>query len=114
MKKIKVMIESNKGFTLIEMMIVLVIISILLLIVVPNLTKNQEVASQKGCEATIALINTQIVAYQIENNHLPASLSELEGVYLQNTDCPDGTKLKLDGDKAVIDEVVDEVINNES
>lgn len=70
----------------------------------PNLTKNQEVASQKGCEATIALVNTQIIAYQIENNHLPVSLSELEGVYIQNADCPDGTKLRLDGDKAVIDD----------
>ncbi|PYZ95311.1 competence protein ComG [Salipaludibacillus keqinensis] len=94
MKKI---IRSSKGFTLIEMMIVLVIISILLLIVVPNLTKNQELASDKGCEATIELIKTQVVAYQIEHNKLPSSISELEGDYVQSTTCPDGSKLILAG-----------------
>ncbi|WP_416149525.1 competence type IV pilus major pilin ComGC [Salipaludibacillus sp. HK11] len=82
------------------MMIVLVIISILLLIVVPNLTKNQELASNKGCEATIELIKTQVIAYQVEQNELPSSLSKLvSDGYVQSTKCPDGSELILEGDK---------------
>ncbi|WP_280768422.1 competence type IV pilus major pilin ComGC [Salipaludibacillus daqingensis] len=99
MNKLITFIRSKKGFTLIEMMIVLVIISILLLIVVPNLTKNQQLASDKGCEATMELISTQIIAYQVEMNKLPTSITELEGSYVKKAECPDGTKLKLVGDK---------------
>lgn len=101
---LKQMLKNQGGFTLIEMMIVLVIISILLLIVVPNMTKNQEIANEKGCEATIELIKSQVIAYQIEENKLPASIEELVPDYVTTTTCPDGTKLELSGDDVVISE----------
>lgn len=41
--------RNEKGFTLIEMMIVLFVISILLLITIPNVTKNQSSITEKGC-----------------------------------------------------------------
>ena len=50
-------LKLQKGFTLIEMLIVLMIISILLLIAVPNMSKNTKVANEKGCDATIDLFN---------------------------------------------------------
>ena len=46
----------ERGFTMIEMMIVLLIITVLLLIAVPNMVKNNHVAQSKGCEATIQLL----------------------------------------------------------
>ena len=36
-------VKNDKGFTLIEMMIVLLIISILILIAIPNVTKHSKV-----------------------------------------------------------------------
>ncbi|WP_257821236.1 competence type IV pilus major pilin ComGC [Salipaludibacillus agaradhaerens] len=99
MKNVKSVLKSEGGFTLIEMMIVLVIISVLLLIVVPNLSKNQTVASDKGCEATIELIKTQVVAYQVENQKMPKSIDELKNGYVERTTCPDGTELTLVGDQ---------------
>ncbi|UTR14455.1 prepilin-type N-terminal cleavage/methylation domain-containing protein [Salipaludibacillus sp. LMS25] len=99
MKTVKSILKTEKGFTLIEMMIVLVIISVLLLIVVPNLSKNQIVASDKGCEATIELIKTQVVAYQVEHQKMPKSLDNLKNGYVERTTCPDGTELKLVGDQ---------------
>lgn len=102
MRKICKLLKGNQGFTLLEMMIVLVIISILLLIVIPNLTRNQELASDKGCEATIELLKTQVLAYEIEHNERPASLSELQTKnYVNSTTCPDGTNLELVGDEIV-------------
>ncbi|SER49980.1 competence type IV pilus major pilin ComGC [Salipaludibacillus aurantiacus] len=101
MNKFKKLLKGKSGFTLIEMMIVLVIISILLLIVVPNLTKNQEVASDKGCEATIEMIKTQVIAYQVEHNKLPATIDDLKGEYVESTVCPDGSELRLSGDKVL-------------
>jgi len=47
------MIKNQKGFTLIEMMIVLLVISVLLVITVPNVTKNNSSINEKGCEAFV-------------------------------------------------------------
>ena len=88
--------RCEKGFTLIEMMIVLVIISILLLIAVPNLAKNQNMASQKGCEATKDLIITQYYAYEIENGESPDDLEVLKTHgYIDKLTCPNGDEVNL-------------------
>lgn len=82
---------NNRGFTLIEMMVVLMIISTLLAVTVPNITKNNSVVKDKGCEAFVKLVETQIQAYEIENNQTPASLQELlDNNYLETTTCPGG------------------------
>ncbi|MFF2854521.1 prepilin-type N-terminal cleavage/methylation domain-containing protein, partial [Peribacillus sp. NPDC058002] len=39
---------NERGFTLIEMLIVLLVISILLIITIPNITKNQSTIQSKG------------------------------------------------------------------
>lgn len=102
MKKMLAVIKSKKGFTLIEVMVVLVIISILLLVFIPNLTKNQTVANSKSCEASLELVEAQIMAYQMDNNgQSPASASALkEGGYIDRDTCPDGTSIVIEGMKA--------------
>lgn len=87
----KKVLKRQTGFTLIEMMIVLVIISILLLIAVPNLAKNQGAANDKGCEATIALVRSQKIAYEVETGNELKELSDLrEEGYVDTIQCPDG------------------------
>ncbi|MBU8908979.1 competence type IV pilus major pilin ComGC [Desertibacillus haloalkaliphilus] len=99
MKKLK----EQAAFTMIEMMIVLMIISILLLVAVPNMTKNNSVASSKGCEATIDLLQSQVGAYKIEENAELTDLTLLEDEkYVQRVECPDGTELELDDGIVVI------------
>lgn len=91
-------IKSQRGFTLIEMMIVLLIISILLLIAIPKLSKNTSVANSKGCEATVKLLQSQVVAYEVETGEPPKQLSELSE-YVDKTECHNGTEIKYDPDK---------------
>ncbi|MDY7223380.1 competence type IV pilus major pilin ComGC [Halalkalibacterium halodurans] len=88
--------HRQAGFTLVEMMIVLMIISILLLVALPSMTKNNEVAGDKGCEATVKLLQTQVHAYEIDHDRLPTNLDALkrEG-YVEHTECPNGKKLTL-------------------
>lgn len=43
--------NNDRGFTLIEMLIVLFIISILILIAIPNVTKHFATVDKKGCDA---------------------------------------------------------------
>ncbi|WP_425348963.1 competence type IV pilus major pilin ComGC [Halalkalibacter urbisdiaboli] len=90
----KYSIFEEKGFTLIEMLVVLMIISILLLIAIPNMTKNNQVASEKGCDATIKLLQTQVHAYEIEKGSPPQQLTDLSG-YVEQTDCPGNEELDL-------------------
>ncbi|WP_083270792.1 competence type IV pilus major pilin ComGC [Bacillus marinisedimentorum] len=86
----------EKGFTLVEMMIVLMIISILLMITIPNLTENNGTVREKGCEAMVKVAEAQVQAFEIKNKTKPANIAELvDGGYLTSAECPDGQVLSL-------------------
>lgn len=88
--------KNQNGFTLIEMMIVLLIISVLMLIALPSMTKNNEIVKSLGCEATIDLIQGQVGAYEAENNVLPTlSVLKDEG-YVDTIECPGNVPLVMD------------------
>ena len=88
--------KKEAAFTLIEMMIVLVIISILLLIAIPNLEQNRDIANDKGCKATVELIKAQKIAYEIENDHKLTDLEVLVSEeYVDTLKCPKGDKVTL-------------------
>jgi len=48
MKKI---LKNEKGFTLVEMLIVLAVISVLVLLIIPNAITILSTANEQGCEA---------------------------------------------------------------
>lgn len=56
------LIKKEDGFTLIEMMIVLLIISILVMIAIPNVTKHSKSIDVKGCDA---YVNTIVVKHSL-------------------------------------------------
>ncbi|MDQ0218332.1 prepilin-type N-terminal cleavage/methylation domain-containing protein [Peribacillus cavernae] len=96
---------NEKGFTLIEMLVVLLVISILLIITVPNITKNQSTIQSKGCEAFVKMVQSQVQAYEMDKQKLPENITELEtGGYLKQTSCPNGDGVKIDekGDVSVV------------
>lgn len=94
--------RNEKGFTLIEMMIVLFVISILLLITIPNVTKNQSSITEKGCEGLVNMVQAQIQAYMIDHNGQTPSIDDLtEKGYLEKDPiCPNGTNVKIVNGKA--------------
>lgn len=49
-------LRRDDGFTLVEMLIVLLIISVLILITIPNITKHFKTIDNKGCEAYVSII----------------------------------------------------------
>lgn len=81
--------KNQKGFTLIEMMIVLMIISVLLIITVPNVTKHNQNINSKGCDAYVKMVQAQVQAYEIENQKLPTNIQVLidEGYLTTGTAC---------------------------
>jgi competence protein ComGC len=96
------MIKNQKGFTLIEMMIVLLVISVLLVITVPNVTKNNSSINEKGCEAFINMVQAQVQAFELdgiksENGELvPVSVDALmkEG-YIKQEKCPSNKEITI-------------------
>lgn len=73
MKKSKV-----KAFTLIEMLVVLLIISVLMLLFIPNLTKQKEAVEEKGAAAVVKVVESQAQMYELNNND-SASISKMVG-----------------------------------
>lgn len=61
MKKVQKL--SDKGFTLIEMIIVLFVISVIMLLIIPNISKNKESIDTKGDEAFVTVVQTQLDLY---------------------------------------------------
>lgn len=90
------MLKGENGFTLIEMLIVISIISILTILIVPNLIHSNQKIESKGCEALITVVESQIKLYHFEKNTYPQNLEQLinEG-YLkeQQTVCPNGKNI---------------------
>ena len=76
MKKMMTLLKKAKvkAFTLIEMLVVLLIISVLLLLFVPNLTKQKEAVNDKGKAAVVKVVESQAELYSLAKNE-EASLS---------------------------------------
>jgi competence protein ComGC len=83
-------IKNQDGFTLIEMMIVLLVISVLLVITIPNVTKNNSSINEKGCEAYVKMVQGQVQSYQIENHKVPTIQQLVDEKYIDNGQCPSG------------------------
>lgn len=106
MKKKK--ITCQKGFTLIEMMVVLLIISVLILIAIPNVTKHSATIDAKGCEAYVKMVQGQVEAYRIDLKATPTIQELVDEDYLVDgeTSCPNGSEIQIDADTGLVTELV--------
>jgi len=94
--------KNEKGFTLIEMMIVMLIISVLLIITIPNITKHNSNINSKGCQAFVKMVEAQVQSYKIETNQIPTISDLIDKGYLKSAQCPDGvTTVTIDSDGTV-------------
>lgn len=71
------MLREEKAFTLIEMLIVLMIVSVLMMLIIPNLGSKSKDVQSKACNALVSVVQTQVDAYYLEYYTYPATLDEL-------------------------------------
>ncbi len=96
---------NKKGFTLLEMLMVMFIITVLLLLTIPNITKHKDAVETTGCESFADVVQTQVEAYELIEGEEPTSISQLysEG-YITSETCSDGTTLSLNDGQVSINE----------
>jgi competence protein ComGC len=98
------LIRNEQGFTLIEMLVVLMIITILIFVAIPNITKHSKNINNKGCQAFVDMVQGQVEAYEMEFHKYPVDVAELESQgYLVNkkTSCPNGKEVQIDSEGKV-------------
>lgn len=96
MKAIKVIKKRYAGFTLVEMLIVLFVISVLVLLFVPSLTNQRSRITESGNQAFIQVVQTQVELYQM-NEDQPVTYSNLvANNYLSQEQADRAVELNLD------------------
>ena len=100
MKKFK----NKDGFTLIEMLIVLFIIAILLILIIPNITKNIDTAKDKSSEAYEKTVQSQVTAYEINEKDKDVTFEKhyLDGPADKASTAPNGKKIVIANGKATL------------
>lgn len=90
-------IKPQNGFTLIEMLIVLLIISILILITIPNVTKHFATIDEKGCTAYINMVQGQVEAYRVDFMAYPTLEDLVKEGYLKENEitCPNKEEIVI-------------------
>lgn len=98
--------NTKKGFTLLEMTIVVIIISVLFLLSVPNIQKTLGIVNQKGCTAIEKVADAAILEYKLEYGEYPGSAGYLVSAGLLSEDqlsCDGSRSLKIVGGQAVME-----------
>ena len=98
-------LRTQKGFTLVEIMIVVAIIGLLAAIAIPNFVNARTTARNKACQANLKQIEGAIQVWAIDNNQAGTATVAWGDVvpdYLKRTpECPAGgtyTIATVDGD----------------
>ncbi len=84
--------QAKKGFTLVEVLLVVVILGLLAMVAIPRFVQSGTTAKANTCQANVSLLNSQIELYAVtHDNTYPADQAEFGALILNNTDLfPDG------------------------
>ncbi|MEW5922006.1 MAG: type II secretion system protein [Bacillota bacterium] len=90
--------NNQKGFTLVELMVVVVIIGILTAVAVPVYNSVTDNANRKAVMANLRTIDGAIMMYQSNTSGGTPVQADLEGAYLQSWPSgPDGVTYSIGG-----------------
>ncbi|MEN3004385.1 competence type IV pilus major pilin ComGC [Dehalobacterium formicoaceticum] len=76
LQKIRDLIKSDKGFTLIELVVVIVILGILAAIAIPRFTDRRGEAEEAAIQADIKILQNAVDMYYFDEAAFPSNLDE--------------------------------------
>jgi general secretion pathway protein G len=94
----KKLLNNDQGFTLVELIVVVIIIGLLAGLVVPQFIKQEEKATAKAARAQIELLGTALDTYRLDVGRYPTTQEGLQALNQKpgGVDRWDGPYLKKD------------------
>lgn len=96
----------KKGFTLLEMIVVLSVITLLFLLTIPNIQKVMTLFDKKGCEAQLKVIDAAILEYKLEFEEIAQDTDQLiDAGYISDaqTSCQNNDRIIIDDGQAALE-----------
>src|SRR3954470_6224380 len=82
---------KKRGFTLIEILVVIVVIAILATLVAPNVFQHVSTAKTSTAKSQIEMLSTALDAYRLDNGQYPTNQKGFEGFVMKPTIDPPST-----------------------
>ncbi|MFQ5574037.1 MAG: prepilin-type N-terminal cleavage/methylation domain-containing protein [Terriglobia bacterium] len=83
------LVKKEKGFTLVELMVVILIIAILVAIAIPVYNTARSSAKNKSCKGNLRTMDGAIQTYHSDTDTWPTALGDLDPDYVREVpDCP--------------------------
>ncbi|WP_162613325.1 prepilin-type N-terminal cleavage/methylation domain-containing protein [Gemmiger sp. An50] len=110
MQNLKKILKNKKGFTLVELMVVVAILGILVAVAVPVYNNVTDEAKRNTCDSNVRTIESAIMTYEISHDPIAASTTNtgLKGYLVPNyleemPQCPYDDDKETDGGDYSID-----------
>ena len=89
--------KKQSGFTLLEIMVVIVILGVLASFVAPNVIGNKEKADKQKAVSDIVALENALDMYRLDNNHYPTTQQGLEALISKPTGSPEPAGYRSNG-----------------
>lgn len=89
--------SRSRGFTLIEIMVVMVILGLLVALVAPNIMGRGDEARVTTTRAQLRQISNALDLYRLDNSHYPSTEQGLEALVEKPTGSPEPTNWNPEG-----------------
>lgn len=89
--------SRSRGFTLIEIMVVMVILGLLVALVAPNIMGRGDEARVTAAEAQLRNIGSALDLYRLDNSHYPSTEQGLDALVEKPSGSPEPSNWNPDG-----------------
>ncbi len=97
----------KKGFTVLEMILVLTVITVIVLLTIPNIAQKKKIINNVGCQALVEVVNSQILVYELDGKKVTDIQQLVDAGLLTSsqTTCPSGERIVIkDGQATLVNE----------
>lgn len=81
--KLQTLKKKKKGFTLLELLVVLAILAILIAIAIPVYKNQKEKAAITAHNANVRVLETAVESYKQDTGNFPGKIEDLNGNYIK-------------------------------
>lgn len=89
--------QRQQGFTLLEIMVVIVILGLLVAVVAPNVLQNQDKAMVQKAQADVAILEQALDMYKLDNFVYPSTEQGLEALVSKPQSAPEPKRYNSNG-----------------